>query len=69
MLLSKEKVLEVRTAIENLPEIYRTPIILYHHKGMTYKEIAAALNKPISIVKNRIFRARLTLKESLSGVA
>ncbi len=69
MLLMKEKTLFVRSAIESLPEIYRTPIVLYHHKGMSYKEIAEALNKPVSIVKNRIFRARLTLKESLSGVA
>ena len=69
MLLKKEKALFVRSAIERLPEIYRTPIVLYHHKGMSYKEIAEALNKPVSIVKNRIFRARLTLKESLSGVA
>lgn len=69
MLLMKEKALFVRSAIEDLPEIYRTPIVLYHHKGMSYKEIAEALNKPVSIVKNRIFRARLTLKESLSGVA
>jgi RNA polymerase sigma factor (sigma-70 family) len=69
MLLKKEKALFVRSAIENLPEIYRTPIVLYHHKGMSYKEIASLLDKPISIVKNRIFRARLTLKESLSGVA
>lgn len=69
MVLEKERVLIVREAIASLPEIYRTPIVLYHHKGMSYKEIAAVLNKPISIVKNRIFRARLTLKESLSGVA
>ena len=67
--LKKERALFVRSAIESLPEIYRTPIVLYHHKGMSYKEIAEALNKPVSIVKNRIFRARLTLKESLYGVA
>lgn len=69
MLLKKEKTMFVRNAIESLPEIYRTPIVLYHHKGMSYKEIANVLDKPISIVKNRIFRARLTLKESLAGVA
>lgn len=69
MLLKKEKVMFIRSAIDSLPEIYRTPIVLYHHKGMSYNEIAIALGKPISIVKNRIFRARITLKESLSGVA
>lgn len=67
--IRKEKSMAVRQAISGLPEIYRIPIILYHQKGMSYKEIADALDKPMSIIKNRIFRARLVLKESLAGVA
>ena len=67
--IRKEKSMAVREAISELPEIYRLPIVLYHQKGMSYKEIAEALGKPMSIIKNRIFRARLVLKESLSGVA
>jgi RNA polymerase sigma-70 factor (ECF subfamily) len=63
-----ERIAAVRREINKLPEIYRTPIVLYHQKGMSYKEIAEKLGKPMSIVKNRIFRARLTLKESLAGV-
>lgn len=67
--IRKEKSMAVREAISELPEIYRLPIVLYHQKGMSYKEIAEALGKPMSIIKNRIFRARLVLKDSLSGVA
>jgi RNA polymerase sigma factor (sigma-70 family) len=67
--IRKERSMAVREAISELPEIYRLPIILYHQKGMSYREIADALDKPMSIIKNRIFRARLVLKESLSGVA
>ena len=67
--IRKEKSMAVREAISELPEIYRVPIILYHQKGMSYREIADTLDKPMSIIKNRIFRARLVLKESLSGVA
>lgn len=67
--LRKEKSQALKNAIEELPEIYRVPIVLYHQKGMSYKEIAEALGKPMSIIKNRIFRARHTLKESLVGVA
>ncbi len=67
--LRKEKSQELKNAIAGLPEIYRVPIILYHQKGMSYKEIAEKLDKPMSIIKNRIFRARNTLKESLLGVA
>jgi RNA polymerase sigma factor (sigma-70 family) len=67
--LRKEKSQALKNAIAGLPEIYRVPIILYHQKGMSYKEIAEKLGKPMSIIKNRIFRARNTLKESLLGVA
>lgn len=67
--LRKEKSQALKEAIDELPEIYRVPIIMYHQNGMSYKEIAEKLNKPMSIIKNRIFRARHTLKESLVGVA
>ncbi len=66
--IRNERIDAVRKEINKLPEIYRTPIVLYHQKGMSYKEIADRLGKPMSIVKNRIFRARLTLKEGLVGI-
>lgn len=66
--LRKEKSQALKNAIAGLPEIYRVPIIMYHQHGMSYKEIAEKLDKPMSIIKNRIFRARNTLKESLLGV-
>jgi RNA polymerase sigma factor (sigma-70 family) len=69
LLIRKEKSITVRNAIAGLPEIYRTPIILYHQKGLSYKEIADILKQPMSIIKNRLFRARLSLKESLAAVA
>ena len=67
--IRKEKSALVRRAIDELPEIYRLPIIMFHQKGMSYKEIAETLGKPLSIIKNRIFRARHVLKENLLGVA
>jgi RNA polymerase sigma factor (sigma-70 family) len=67
--IKREKTVAVRRAIAELPEIYRLPIVLYHQKGLSYKEIADTLNKPMSIIKNRIFRARLTLKDLLVDVA
>jgi RNA polymerase sigma-70 factor (ECF subfamily) len=65
--LRKEKSQVLKDAIDDLPEIYRVPIVMYHQKGMSYKEIADYLDKPMSIIKNRIFRARNTLKQSLAG--
>lgn len=67
--LRKEHSQMLREAIDELPEIYRIPIVMYHQKGMSYREIAESLGKPMSIIKNRIFRARHALKESLAGVA
>jgi RNA polymerase sigma factor (sigma-70 family) len=63
--ISKERTLLIREAINSLPENYRIPIIMYHQKGLAYKEIAEQLGKPMSIIKNRIFRARLALRENL----
>lgn len=64
--LSKERSALIQQAIARLPENYRIPIILYHQKGLAYKEIAAILNKPMSIIKNRLFRARIALRESIA---
>lgn len=64
--LRKEKYQVLQDAIDSLPEIYREPIVMYHQKGMSYKEIAEDLGKPMSIIKNRIFRARHTLRENLT---
>ena len=66
--LRKERSQTLKSAIDELPEIYKVPIVMYHQKGMSYKEIAESLGKPMSIIKNRIFRARHTLKENLIGV-
>jgi len=64
--LRKEKYKVLQDAIDSLPEIYKEPIVMYHQKGMSYKEIAEDLGKPMSIIKNRIFRARHTLRENLT---
>lgn len=66
--MSKEKTIAIRRAIEGLPEKYRTPIILYHQNGASYKDIAKMLNQPMSIIKNRLYRARMALRESLAGI-
>jgi RNA polymerase sigma-70 factor (ECF subfamily) len=64
--MKKEKTLKIRNAINELPEKYRTPIILYHQNGLSYEEISHILNEPMSIIKNRLYRARLMLRDKLS---
>lgn len=64
--ISKERSQEIMDAINALPEKYRTPILLYHKNGASYKEIVKILNMPMTMVKNRLYRARLALRESMS---
>ena len=53
------------TAIHHLPQIFRTPFLLYF-EGYRYHEIAEALNEPMGTIKSRIHFARKLLKEHIS---
>jgi RNA polymerase sigma-70 factor (ECF subfamily) len=48
----------VNAAMADLPEDLRTAIILREIEGLSYDEIAAAMDCPIGTVRSRIFRAR-----------
>lgn len=65
--IRKEQSRVIRQAIEDLPDKYRIPVILFHQNGMSYEEITKVLNEPMTIVKNRLYRARLMLRDKLSN--
>jgi len=48
----------IRQAVEDLPEDLRTAITLREMDGLSYEEIAQAMDCPIGTVRSRIFRAR-----------
>jgi RNA polymerase sigma-70 factor (ECF subfamily) len=52
-------------AIEQLPEDLRTAITLRELEGLTYDEIAQAMDCPIGTVRSRIFRAREAIDKRL----
>lgn len=56
---------DVERAVQSLPEKYRIMIVYYHFMNLSYQEISNILNEPMTIVKNRLYRARLMLKEYL----
>lgn len=58
ILASKEIALAVNEAMDALPEELRQAIALREIEGMSYDDIAQALNCPIGTVRSRIFRAR-----------
>lgn len=63
--LSKERSQKIRKAIAELPEKYRTPVILFHQNGLSYEEMTKVLGEPMTIIKNRLYRARLMLRDIL----
>lgn len=60
---------DVYRALSELPINFRMPVILADIEGMTYKEIAEALQIPIGTVMSRISRARRQLQQSLWNYA
>lgn len=60
---------DVYQALNDLPLNFRMPIILADIEGLSYKEIAQALNIPIGTVMSRISRARRHLQRSLWSYA
>ena len=58
----------VTAAIDALPEDLRTAIVLRELDGMSYEEIAAAMDCPVGTVRSRIFRAREAIDRRLREV-
>lgn len=68
-LLATEEIREtVNRAIEALPEDLRTAIVLRELEGLSYEDIAAAMDCPVGTVRSRIFRAREAIDRKLSDV-
>ena len=65
LLASRQVAQTVDAAIESLAEDLRTAIMLREIEGLTYEEIAEAINCPIGTVRSRIFRARETIAKQL----
>ncbi|MGB4336641.1 MAG: RNA polymerase sigma factor RpoE [Chromatiaceae bacterium] len=65
-LLSEEIAQTVQQALDDLPEDLRTAIVLRELEGLSYEEIAEAMDCPIGTVRSRIFRARDAIDKRLS---
>jgi RNA polymerase sigma-70 factor (ECF subfamily) len=55
----------IQEAMAELPEDLRTAITLRELEGMSYEEIAAAMECPVGTVRSRIFRAREAIARQL----
>jgi RNA polymerase sigma-70 factor (ECF subfamily) len=65
LLLSNEIAETVNSTIQQLPEELRTAIQMREIEGMSYEDIAKAMDCPIGTVRSRIFRAREAIAEQL----
>lgn len=60
---------EVLARIQELPEDYRTAVVLSDVEGLTYQEIAEMMEVPVGTVKSRLFRGRRILQNALYDYA
>ena len=56
----------IRQAILGLPAHYRVVLEMRHYQSLSYKEIAQALQIPLTDVKSHLYRARKRLAEILN---
>lgn len=60
---------DISGALEELPEDFRTVVLLCDVEGFTYEEIANMLDVPIGTIRSRLHRGRNLLKAQLMDYA
>lgn len=58
---------ELQAALSDLPEEFRTPLVLFYFEDLSYQEIADRLESPIGTVMSRLSRAKGYLRRRLSA--
>ena len=57
----------IQHCLENLPDNFRTVVVLADIQGLDYSEVALAVKSPVGTIRSRLARARLRLRECLQG--
>lgn len=58
----------VQGALQKVPDVFRSAVILRDLEGLSYEEVAEVLDVSVGTVKSRILRGRRVLKELLEPV-
>jgi len=56
---------QLQEALDELPELFRTPLILFYFEEFSYRDIAEQMDLPIGTVMSRLARAKATLRQRL----
>ncbi len=56
---------QLQQALDELPELFRTPLILYYFEDFSYRDIAEQMDLPIGTVMSRLARAKASLRQKL----
>jgi RNA polymerase sigma-70 factor, ECF subfamily len=56
---------QLQQALNKLPEVFRTPVILYYFEEFSYRDIAEQMDLPLGTVMSRLARAKAYLRSRL----
>src|SRR5262249_54787699 len=56
---------QLQQALNELPEVFRTPVILFYFEDFSYRDIAEQMDLPLGTVRSRLARAKAHLRERL----
>jgi RNA polymerase sigma-70 factor (ECF subfamily) len=60
---------QLQAALNELPEVFRTPLILFYFEEFGYREIAEQMDLPLGTVMSRLARAKAHLRQRLTPAA
>jgi RNA polymerase sigma-70 factor (ECF subfamily) len=61
----QDELTRLMNAVEELPEEYRTALMLYYYEDVTYRELAEMLGVSTATINARLTRARMMLRANL----
>jgi len=64
---SRELEKAISHCIQGLPEEFRAVVVMIDVQGYDYAEVSEAIGKPLGTIKSRLARARIKLRDCLSG--
>ncbi len=68
-MIDDEDAARLRAAVDGLPDAYRQAVVMKVYAGLTFRQIAEAVDEPMSTVSSRYQRALVTLRDAMRSEA